>query len=68
MGGISGCRIDRDVILATTDGGQDWANQGDDTEVPTLSAVACPSATTCYAVGGDVILTTTDGTTWNEAL
>jgi len=64
VGGISGGRIARNIILATTDRGQEWTDQGGDDVTPYLEAVACPAATTCYAVGNGAILTTTDGTTW----
>lgn len=65
------------VIAATTDGGATWKPQavaGGST--PQLSAVSCPTATTCMAVGSNgaslpgsgVVVTTTDaGATWNAA-
>lgn len=63
------------VIVATTDGGTTWRSQstpvgGDDTS-GYLSGVACPSTTTCYAVGSDegtstadILATTNGGATW----
>ena len=65
------------VIAATTNGGQSWKAQdvaGGTT--PQLSAVSCPTATECLAVGSDgaslpgsgVVVSTTDaGATWSAA-
>ena len=65
------------VIAATTNGGQSWKAQdvaGGST--PQLSAVSCPTATECLAVGSNgaslpgsgVVVSTTDaGATWSAA-
>lgn len=65
--------VGQNVAFATTDGGSTWAAQTMPSGVADLSSVSCPSATTCYAVGGgfdssgssgDVAATTDGGTTW----
>ena len=68
-------------IYSTTDGGQTWsgANYGiggfESNEISGLSAISCPTATTCYASGGywtsssyippSYVYETTDGLNWS---
>jgi photosystem II stability/assembly factor-like uncharacterized protein len=49
------------VVFQTTDGGAHWAAQPLSPGVPTLTAVHCASATVCTTVGGNVVLSTTNG-------
>jgi photosystem II stability/assembly factor-like uncharacterized protein len=65
------------VIAATTDGGNSWkAQRVTGGSTPQLSAVSCPTATDCMAVGSNgaslpgsgVVVTTSDsGATWSPA-
>ena len=65
------------VIAATTDGGISWkAQHVAGGSIPQLSAISCPTATECMAVGSNgaslpgsgVVVTTSDGgVTWSPA-
>jgi photosystem II stability/assembly factor-like uncharacterized protein len=65
------------VVMATTDGGSHWSSQINpaNTGLIGLAAVACPSASTCYAVGsgfyhgtaGAVMTTADGGVAWTGA-
>jgi photosystem II stability/assembly factor-like uncharacterized protein len=51
-------------MVKTTDGGSTWSSLVVPTGASGLSGVACPTSTTCYAVGNDgadIIFATTDG-------
>ena len=51
-------------IAESSDGGLNWTSQGPSTDQQQILATACPSSTTCYAVGdtttSGAILTSTD--------
>ena len=50
----------------TNDGGATWTRSIPPAGVTTLSTVSCPSATTCYAGGGQGIIKSSDGgSTWS---
>ena len=52
-------------IIVTNDGGATWTRSVPPAGVTTLSTVSCPSATTCYAGGGQGIMKSSDGgSTW----
>ena len=70
-GGNSG---DDAAILATTDGGTTWSPQAVPTGIAGLQGIACPTTSTCFAVGTDTVeadgsgvITTSDGgATWTQ--
>jgi photosystem II stability/assembly factor-like uncharacterized protein len=54
------------MVLASTDGGTSWSQQNVPVPGP-LTAIACSSPTSCVAVGGTTVASTTDGgTTWTS--
>ena len=62
-----------DVVASTTDGGTSWGLLTFPSVFIPNGPIACPSTSTCYAVGNDsdpnqiYLLTTTDsGTTWTQ--
>jgi hypothetical protein len=58
-----------DGIIVTTDSGATWQTESADTGHQWLVGIACPSTTTCFAVGGGEIFATTDaGSTWTDSL
>jgi photosystem II stability/assembly factor-like uncharacterized protein len=56
---------ENDSVLTTADAGATWTPESLSPDPPTLAAIACPSASSCYAVGGTnegaAILGTIDG-------
>jgi photosystem II stability/assembly factor-like uncharacterized protein len=70
-GGNSG---DDTAILATTDGGTTWSPQAVPNGIAGLQGIACPTTSTCFAVGTDTaeadgsgVITTSDGgATWTQ--
>ena len=48
-------------IIVTDDGGSVWTASSPPAGVTTLSAVSCPSASVCYAGGGDGIIKSSNG-------
>ena len=64
--------FDYGYILATTNSGSTWSAQTVPSGTSYLTAIACPSTTTCYAVGenssydgGTILATTNSGSTWS---
>ena len=64
---------DSGIILSSTNGGTTWNTQSDPAGSTSLSNIACPSTTTCYATGSYfngsktsaiVVGTTDSGATW----
>ena len=62
------------MIFGTTNGGATWVTQTGPTGLTDLTSIACPSVTTCIAVGdttgfASAIVTTSDGgTTWQTRI
>ena len=53
-------------IIVTDDGGSTWTRSVAPAGVTTLSTVSCPSASICYAGGGEGIMKSSDGgSTWS---
>ncbi len=54
------------AVLATTDGGGTWV-AGTLPGTGGVTTMACPTASTCFALAGDQVMATTDGgTTWSR--
>jgi photosystem II stability/assembly factor-like uncharacterized protein len=49
------------AIFLTADAGATWTQVVPPAGAPSLNGVACPSASECLAVGGESVLTSTDG-------
>lgn len=52
------------VIFTSEDGGSTWTQATIPENVAAVTAVACPTATTCIAVGSNVLVSTDGGQTW----
>ncbi|MHB8318668.1 MAG: WD40/YVTN/BNR-like repeat-containing protein [Acidimicrobiales bacterium] len=55
---------DGGVLLETTNAGKTWTNASYPKLTPGIGSVSCPSANTCIAVGGTVLVSNDAGSTW----
>jgi hypothetical protein len=53
-------------IFRSSAGGSTWKPASVPPQVAGIGSIACPTSTTCIAVGTAVLVSTDDGQTWNE--